>query len=99
MTGLREVSSSNRKSVMVPIMSSRLKILPQLSDRLKGMLDQSATADRDVRLTLQSDSQRPLFGFHANERAIESRRGGDWRPRSEATAAALIHFSSPVTVP
>ena len=77
MTGLREVSSSKRRSVMVRIMRSRLKILPQLADRLKGILDQSATADGDTRLTLHANSQRALFAFHANEGPIERRRGSE----------------------
>ncbi len=54
MTGLREVSSSNRRSVMVRIMKSRFQVLPQLSEWLEGVLDQSATADCNACL-LHSD--------------------------------------------
>jgi hypothetical protein len=60
---------------MVRIMKSGMKILPELPNGLKGVFDQSATADRNARLTLHSDPQRTLFVFHANEGPIERRRG------------------------
>jgi hypothetical protein len=76
MTELSEVSSSNRKSIMVRIMRSLPKILAELPNWLKGVFDQSATADHNARLALHSNSQRALFVFHANECPIERGCGG-----------------------
>jgi hypothetical protein len=61
---------------MVGIMRSLPEILAELSNWLKGVLDQSVTANSYASLALHPHSQRALFVFHANEGLIERGCGG-----------------------